>query len=108
MLIKRLVCVPLHWRVIFQLPPRDSCSVSGGDYAEHKLLLGTHTNGTEPNHLCIATVRLPTEDAVLDARKYDEEKGGACSRGKERAQQVGRRCSCVTEPKWGTVGRIGG
>lgn len=52
-------------------------SVAGGDYAEHQLLIGTHTSGAEPNHLCIATVRLPTEDTELDATKYDEERGGA-------------------------------
>lgn len=50
-------------------------SISGGDYVEHKLILGTHTSDNEPNHLCIATVRLPTEDTELDVRKYDEEKG---------------------------------
>ena len=53
-----------------------SRSVQGGDYVEQKLILGTHTSGSEDNHLCIATVRLPTEDAELDVRKYDEEKGG--------------------------------
>jgi hypothetical protein len=41
------------------------------------MVLGTHTSGQETNHLCIATVRLPTEDTEIDARKYDEEKGGA-------------------------------
>ena len=51
-------------------------SVQGADYAEHQLILGTHTSGVETNHLCIATVRLPTEDTEIDVRKYDEEKGG--------------------------------
>jgi hypothetical protein len=65
-------------RLRARLPPLSRCSVQGGDYAEHKVILGTHTSGKEANHLCIATVRLPTEDAEIDARKYDEEKGGAC------------------------------
>ena len=51
------------------------CSVVNGDYAEHKLILGTHTEG-EQNHLMIATVRLPTEDATIDAKQYDDEKNG--------------------------------
>ena len=42
---------------------------------EHQLILGTHTSGAEDNHLMIANVRLPAPDTVLDARKYDEEKG---------------------------------
>jgi WD40 repeat protein len=48
--------------------------VNGGDYAKHQLLLGTHTSGSEPNHLCVATVLLPTEDTELDVNKYDEER----------------------------------
>ena len=52
------------------------CSVEGKDYAEHKMVLGTHTADNEPNYLMIATVRLPNEDAEIDARKYDEERGG--------------------------------
>jgi histone-binding protein RBBP4 len=52
------------------------CSMQNGDYAEHKLILGTHTNGSEDNHLMIANVRLPTEDAEIDSKKYDEAKNG--------------------------------
>jgi histone-binding protein RBBP4 len=52
------------------------CSVNGGDYSKHQLLLGTHTSGTEPNHLCVATVLLPTEDTELDANTYDEDRAG--------------------------------
>lgn len=48
------------------------------DYSEHKLILGTHTSGDEPNYLMIAEVLLPSENAVIDATKYDEERGGAC------------------------------
>jgi WD40 repeat protein len=51
------------------------CSVAGGDYAEHRLILGTHTADGEQNHLCLAVVRLPTEDTEIDARKYDDERG---------------------------------
>ena len=50
------------------------------DYAEHKLLLGTHTSDSENNHVMIATVRLPLEDTQIDARKYDDEKGGTFAR----------------------------
>ena len=33
-------------------------------------------SGDERNHLVIANVQLPTDDAHIDSRKYDEEKGG--------------------------------
>lgn len=41
----------------------------------HKLLLGTHTSGSDPNYLMIADVLLPLPDAEIDARKYDDERG---------------------------------
>lgn len=46
----------------------------------HKLLLGTHTSGSEQNHLMVAEVRLPLEDTEIDARKFDDEAQGP-SRG---------------------------
>lgn len=61
-----------------------ACSESGSDYTTHKIILGTHTSGSEDNHLCIATVKLPNEDAQVDARKYDDEKGGASSLDRTR------------------------
>lgn len=66
---------PLEWPslTVQWLPNRKVAS--SGDYAEHKIILGTHTSGSEQNYLCIANVKLPTEDAQIDARKYDEEKG---------------------------------
>lgn len=48
-------------------------TTAGEDYSVHKLLLGTHTSGSEQNHLMIAEVRLPLEDAEIDACKFDEE-----------------------------------
>lgn len=55
-----------------------SCAsrVEGTDLAEHKMILGTHTSDAERNHLMIATLRLPVEDAEVDVRKYDDEQGG--------------------------------
>lgn len=50
----------------------------GKGYNVHRLVLGTHTSADEPNHLLIADVHLPREDAQVDARKYDDEKGGRC------------------------------
>eukprot|EP01137_Pigoraptor_chileana_P025001 Opistho-2@93833 len=46
----------------------------GKDFAIHRLILGTHTSD-EQNHLMIAQVKLPTEDALVDTRKYDDERG---------------------------------
>eukprot|EP00516_Mucochytrium_quahogii_P007681 CAMPEP_0203754246 /NCGR_PEP_ID=MMETSP0098-20131031/7870_1 /ASSEMBLY_ACC=CAM_ASM_000208 /TAXON_ID=96639 /ORGANISM=" , Strain NY0313808BC1" /LENGTH=427 /DNA_ID=CAMNT_0050645163 /DNA_START=73 /DNA_END=1353 /DNA_ORIENTATION=- len=45
------------------------------DCTEQELLLGTHTAASEQNHLMIAQVKLPKEDAEIDARKYDDERG---------------------------------
>lgn len=47
----------------------------GKDYSVHRLVLGTHTSD-EQNHLVIASVQLPNDDAQLDASHYDSEKGG--------------------------------
>ena len=47
----------------------------GKDYSIHRLILGTHTSD-EQNHLLIASVQLPNEDAQFDASHYDNEKGG--------------------------------
>ncbi|KAH6928166.1 hypothetical protein HPB50_012356 [Hyalomma asiaticum] len=46
----------------------------GRDYSIHRLILGTHTSD-EQNHLLIASVQLPSEDAQFDATHYDSEKG---------------------------------
>lgn len=41
----------------------------------HRLVLGTHTSD-EQNHLVIASVQLPSDDAQFDASQHDSEKGG--------------------------------
>lgn len=46
----------------------------GVDYTVHRLILGTHTSD-EQNHLLIAKLLLPTDDAQFDASRYDTEKG---------------------------------
>lgn len=43
-----------------------------------RLILGTHTSD-EQNHLLIASVQLPNEDAQFDASHYDNDKGGKLS-----------------------------
>jgi histone-binding protein RBBP4 len=37
--------------------------------------MGTHTSDDEQNYLMLAEVRLPGEDAEVEGRKYDDEKG---------------------------------
>ena len=49
--------------------------VDGADYTTHRLILGTHTSD-EQNHLVIAKLLLPTDDANFDASKYDSDRGG--------------------------------
>ena len=46
-----------------------------GESNIHKLLLGTHTSNSEPNYLMVADVTLPSPEAEIDARKYDDERG---------------------------------
>ena len=41
----------------------------------HKLVLGTHTSGSEQNYLMVANVNLPVPGAEIDNRTYDDEKG---------------------------------
>lgn len=45
------------------------------DYSVHKLVLGTHTSGSEQNYLMVANVNLPVPGAEIDNRTYDDEKG---------------------------------
>jgi len=59
----------VHWHYETYAGPEDA------EYVRNKLILGTHTSESEQNHLMIAEVRLPTEDAEIDAKKYDEIKG---------------------------------
>ncbi|XP_014784609.1 histone-binding protein RBBP4 isoform X3 [Octopus bimaculoides] len=57
----------------------------GKDYSLHRLILGTHTcsrwhsdnldRSDEQNHLLIASVQLPNDNAQFDASHYDSEKG---------------------------------
>jgi len=47
----------------------------GKDYSVHRLLLGTHTSSDEQNHLVIASVKLPNDDAQVDASRYDNDRG---------------------------------
>lgn len=42
-------------------------------------MLGTHTSD-EQNHLVIASVQIPNDDALLDNSTYDSEKGGKNTR----------------------------
>lgn len=59
-----------NWRgFFFHIRPE------GKDYSVHRLVLGTHTSD-EQNHLVIASVQLPNDDAQFDASHYDSEKGG--------------------------------
>ena len=44
------------------------------DYAIHRLILGTHTSD-EQNHLVIAKLLMPTDEAQFDASKYDNDRG---------------------------------
>nr|XP_010923693.1 histone-binding protein MSI1 homolog isoform X2 [Elaeis guineensis] len=66
------------------LPGRDE--PPGKDYSVQKMILGTHTSDNEPNHLMLAQVQLPLEDAENDARQYDDEHGEiggfGCASGK--------------------------
>lgn len=48
---------------------------SNGDHSVQRLLLGTHTAPGDRNYLMIADVKIPTDEAAFDARKYDDQRG---------------------------------
>jgi hypothetical protein len=74
-------CVVAVWRAPDGVRRRGGCpvdSVPGSSYANHNLLLGTHAGASEVNHVIVASILLPLEEAECDPRKYDDETGGAC------------------------------
>ena len=50
---------------------------------QHELLVGSHTMG-EQHYLMVASVNLPSEDAVIDNRSEKEEKDGKEGEGGEK------------------------
>jgi hypothetical protein len=54
------------------LPPQNKETTQ--DCSKQKMVMGTHTSGSEQNYLMIAEVQLPLEDSELDARQYDDER----------------------------------
>ena len=52
---------------------------SNKEFSVQRLILGTHTSDAEQNYLMIAKVHLPLDDANIDPRKYDDQKGGLYS-----------------------------
>lgn len=51
----------------------DVTKPEGKDYSIHRLILGTHTSD-EQNHLVIASVQLPNDEAQFDSSHYDNER----------------------------------
>jgi len=51
----------------------DVTKPEGKDYSVHRLILGTHTSD-EQNHLVIASVQLPNDEAQFDSSHYDSER----------------------------------
>jgi len=51
----------------------DVTKPEGKDYTIHRLVLGTHTSD-EQNHLVIASVQLPNDEAQFDSSHYDSER----------------------------------
>lgn len=51
----------------------DVTKPEGKDYTIHRLILGTHTSD-EQNHLVIASVQLPNDEAQYDSSHYDSER----------------------------------
>ena len=61
----------LEWPSLTAQWMPDVIRPEGKDYSVHRLILGTHTSD-EQNHLLIASVQLPNEDAQFDARYYSK------------------------------------
>lgn len=49
---------------------------TSGDFSVEKLILGTHTSDGEQNHLMIAEVRTPNDNAEIDGTQYQDRDGG--------------------------------
>jgi histone-binding protein RBBP4 len=64
----------------------DVVKPEGQNFEVHKVILGTHTSSDEQNFLMIAHVTLPSPDAEIDAREYDDEKGELGGFGGARAR----------------------
>eukprot|EP00606_Chrysophyceae_sp_TOSAG23-5_P000618 GSChrysophyteH2.ASY1.ANO1.1501.1 assembled CDS len=47
----------------------------------HKMVLGTHTSGEEPNYLMVADVSLPSNEKEIDAKNFREDLGEVGSYG---------------------------
>ena len=82
------------------LPDRQR--VEGREYSVQRLLLGTQTDGSEGNYLIIAEVKLPSEDAVIDAEEF--------SRQAEDHERVVDATAAGTHSEpggWGAKGKSG-
>mmetsp|Transcript_4378 Transcript_4378/g.13362 ORF Transcript_4378/g.13362 Transcript_4378/m.13362 type:complete len:431 (+) Transcript_4378:146-1438(+) len=55
----------------------DKEAVPDQDFTYQRLILGTHTSDAEQNHLMIARVKMPADDAEAGARSYDDQRGEA-------------------------------
>jgi histone-binding protein RBBP4 len=51
----------------------DVTTHEGKDFSTHRLILGTHTSD-EHNHLLVASVQIPNDDAQFDASHYDSDR----------------------------------
>lgn len=62
----------------------------GKNYSTHRLLIGTHTSGSDTNYLQVATVQLPNPVKDNDPRRYDEDKEeiGGYGGGSESRLQI--------------------
>lgn len=56
-------------------PINDNSSRPDKDYSIHRMVTGTHTSDGEQNYLQIMTCQMPNEKALVDSRKYDDDKG---------------------------------
>lgn len=81
--------------------------VDGEDYSEHKVVLGTHTADNEQNMLIVAKVRLPNEDAEIDARKYDEQEGGTARVQMPQARTPSTTLDCLAQ-SWAAMEALSG
>lgn len=71
----------LEWpSLTFQWLPENNLSIAKKEkYYNHKFILGTQSDGVEPNYLMIGEVLLPSENVEIDARKFDDERSEVVS-----------------------------
>ena len=65
----------LEWPTLTTQWLPDTKKSKDSNFTEHRLIIGTHTSEGEANYLMIAKVKIPNDDAPVDLKQYDDQRG---------------------------------